>query len=263
MNIQQNIMPLLSRPGALIDVGANFGQSSIKLLAVEGARVIAFEPVVQTYIGMCSLLTQANGGSLPDNITVYNLAVGEKVGVASISIPYFEGIRWEGRASISKDFDELALEANESYEVEHSSDGIHFTILQTITTLGSSSYYVTDNNPSSGYNYYRVKSLSIDGEEDYTKVESVAPLNAIGTVSVYPNPAKGSVNIMFTDKPAGTYTIHLYNYLGQAVSTANISIAAGSTSYQLPFQQIISSGNYQLEIIGNDGVRFTDKILVE
>src|SRR5208283_4316084 len=89
------LMPMLSRPGTLLDVGANFGQCSVGLLQVPQARVVAFEPVSQTFLGMCHLLAQASGGKLPPHLTVYNLAVGSQVGKATISIPYFEGIRWE------------------------------------------------------------------------------------------------------------------------------------------------------------------------
>jgi len=103
-------MPFLSRPGTLLDVGANFGQCTLGLLQVADARVVAFEPVTQTFLGMCVVVSRNFDGKLPKNLTTYNLGVGAEVGKATISVPYFEGIRWEGRASIVKDFGALAKE---------------------------------------------------------------------------------------------------------------------------------------------------------
>ncbi len=120
MDILENsiLMPLLCRPGTLVDVGANFGECAYCLSTVKDARVVAFEPVVQTFIGMCTLIAQAAGGELPANLTVYNLGLGAGIGPASIAIPYFNGIRWEGRASVVKDFGEMARQTDK-VEVSH------------------------------------------------------------------------------------------------------------------------------------------------
>lgn len=125
MNVLENavLMPMLCRSGTLLDVGANIGQCSVGLVQVPHSRVIAFEPVFQAYIAMCSVLMKQNGGSLPSNITVYNLAVGSKVQKETISIPYFDGVLWIGRSSIVQDFDEVAKEAG-AVEVTHTSQDI-------------------------------------------------------------------------------------------------------------------------------------------
>ena len=110
MDVLENavLMPMLSRSGTLLDVGANLGQCSVGLVRVPHSKVIAFEPVFQAYLGMCSVLMKQNGDRLPSNITVYNLAVGSTVQKETISIPYFDGVLWVGRSSIVQDFDEIA-----------------------------------------------------------------------------------------------------------------------------------------------------------
>jgi len=56
----------------------------------------------------------------------------------------------------------------QQHEVEHSTDGTHFSIIATINALNISNYgySVLDDNPATGNNYYRI--LSLDKDEKTT-----------------------------------------------------------------------------------------------
>jgi hypothetical protein len=84
-----------------------------------------------------------------------------------------------------------------------------------------------------------------------------------GKISVYPNPiVNKQVSILFSDNPAGVFSIRLYNYLGEPVYTSKINLG-GTVLYQLPLQQSLPAGYYQLELTGEDGSRAVYKIMIQ
>ncbi|MGH2565087.1 MAG: hypothetical protein ACRDE5_11270, partial [Ginsengibacter sp.] len=63
------------------------------------------------------------------------------------------------------------------YEVEKSINGLSFTSLalrSPVNNKGAAEdYYASDNRPADGYNYYRIRSVDIDGKVQYTSVVKV------------------------------------------------------------------------------------------
>ena len=63
------------------------------------------------------------------------------------------------------------------YEIEKSADGNLFTTmavtLATANNGGSASYLKTDTHPLGGYNFYRIKSVDINGQTAYSNVVKV------------------------------------------------------------------------------------------
>ncbi|MBC7486828.1 MAG: T9SS type A sorting domain-containing protein, partial [Cytophagaceae bacterium] len=84
------------------------------------------------------------------------------------------------------------------------------------------------------------------------------------SVNAYPNPVKreGWITIQLENPKGGNCQIQLYNNVGQPVSHDIIDIAAGIEVCQFSLHGI-PAGYYQLEIIGNDGVRRVSKIIIQ
>lgn len=68
-----------------IDVGANFGSYSLKMseLVGESGRVLAFEPVPQTFAMLVRALAKADCR----NVTMFNAACGNESRIVSMSVP--------------------------------------------------------------------------------------------------------------------------------------------------------------------------------
>ena len=79
---------LLDEGDWAIDVGANIGHYTKRMsdLVGQAGRVIAFEPVVDTF----SLLAANVQNCEFQNVTLLNAAAADATGLASISIPHFE-----------------------------------------------------------------------------------------------------------------------------------------------------------------------------
>ena len=76
------------RPGDwVIDVGANVGHYAVRLSKLVGpaGRVMAFEPVPETFEILAALISAAAGR----NVSLFNVAASAESGVAGISLPRF------------------------------------------------------------------------------------------------------------------------------------------------------------------------------
>ena len=94
------------------------------------------------------------------------------------------------------------------YEVEKSTNGTQFTTLAVKAATangGRSAIYVTaDVNPVEGYNYYRVKSVDINGKTAYTNVVKVLMGSLKQDITIYPNPiTDGMIHLQLMNQPEG------------------------------------------------------------
>ncbi len=150
-----------------------------------------------------------------------------------------------------------------SYEVEKSVDGSSFIKAGTIAAIGSSSYNWLDAAPAAGNNYYRIKAISKNGSAQYTQIVNVKIGKDKNTFTVIGNPVKNkTVALQLEGVEKGSYTITVYNNMGQQVATKTIVHAGGSATDALPLGNV-ATGSYQLSIMGNNGVKVVKNILVD
>ena len=103
-----------------------------------------------------------------------------------------------------------AQELNSShYEVEGSSDGNHYEVLQRVESEGSKdvvTYTIIDEKPLATTTYYRIKHLDIDGQYSYSD-RVVAHSGTAARYSVYPNPTDGGLTVSGLADEGGAVTI--------------------------------------------------------
>ena len=158
--------------------------------------------------------------------------------------------------------DEISMK---EYEVERSEDGMHFTTFQIVAASGSNTYSAMDPEAPTGEIYYRIKGVSLNGERDYTSLEYVAAIDGISYIEVYPNPvnAGGSINLKIKNQAQSNYQVRLYNYLGQSVFQTSVSVASSQHLQSPDLPEQLSSGCYQIEIIGEYGNHTMKTIVLE
>jgi len=144
------------------------------------------------------------------------------------------------------------------YEVEKSINGTQFTTLVVkgaTANGGRSAIYVTsDSKPVEGYNYYRVKSVDINGKTTYSDIVKVLIGSIKHTITIHPNPiTDGMIHLRLTNQPEGRYGIRLLNKLGQVIMSRQISHAEGSSTEIIKWNYTLAHGIYQLEITKPDG----------
>jgi len=131
--------------------------------------------------------------------------------------------------------------------VQHSTDGTSFTDIGNVKAIGSGAngYSSTDNNPTPGINYYRLKSVDKDGSFAYSKIVSVQFTVNSNQLAVYPNPSKDKVTV----RGNHIASIQVVDNMGKILKTQTLKDATNPTLSvgSLPV------GVYHLRVQTNDG----------
>ncbi len=134
--------------------------------------------------------------------------------VLPVELITFEGRMEDGATFLNW---ETASEINNDYfEVEHSTDGRTFTMLDMVqgngTTSSVSKYEFLDKNPAVNGNYYRLKQVDFDGAFEYSNIVYVENKKNETPGIIYPNPAYNEVTY-----EGAAATLSLYDVYGRQV----------------------------------------------
>jgi hypothetical protein len=142
------------------------------------------------------------------------------------------------------------------YEVERAADGNKFTTVAVVTANNSntSAYSWLDESPFAGNNYYRVRSVDVNGKIAYTSIVKAQISDISVSIKVFPNPAtEAKVNLQLNNQPAGVYYARLINPIGQVIVSKKIIHEAGNSTEIIEWNKAAAKGIYNLEIAQPDG----------
>jgi hypothetical protein len=148
------------------------------------------------------------------------------------------------------------------YQVEHSADGIHFSLIKIMPANSSSvQYNFIHNQPVNGNNYYRINKVGIDGKTEYSEIAKVIMPEFFAGINVYPNPVKGgTINLQFIKQIAGKYRLSLFNSIGQLMFLKEINYYGGNGVQTIHVHKNIPQGIYNLQIIKPGGEKISLKV---
>lgn len=114
-----------------------------------------------------------------------------------------------------------ASEENFDYfEVQRAYQGTDFEILDEINGAGNSftkkNYSFVDKYPELGHNYYRLKSVDLDGTYEYSEVILVRFTSGIDS-QISPNPSTGKISIKTNLQASDNLTFVITNHMGNIV----------------------------------------------
>jgi parallel beta-helix repeat protein len=152
-----------------------------------------------------------------------------------------------------------ASETNNShFAVERSLDGTNFEAIGTVkgngTTARLSNYHFTDYMAADEYSryntlYYRLKQYDFDGSYDYSQTVTV---NVGSTekvqANIYPNPNKGSFELLLSAVNGSQVTVDIYDMIGNLVYSQQFS---GNALQQMLVQHNLNSGMYTANVKHN------------
>ncbi|MGB3182322.1 MAG: T9SS type A sorting domain-containing protein [Cyclobacteriaceae bacterium] len=119
-----------------------------------------------------------------------------------VTLVEFSG--YNAGTGIALDWTTATERNNDYFEVQHSSDGTSFRMVGLVDGSGDSdeflNYSFTHIDPSAGANYYRLRQVDYNGDEDYSKVIRIdRNSQGITGVSSYPNPSfSHEIKVSFT-----------------------------------------------------------------
>jgi len=150
----------------------------------------------------------------------------------------------------------------ESYEVERSTDGIHWTVAGKITAStagGNNNYKLDDPLALSGATYYRIK-MTDDNSFKYSKTILVSPSKIDFAVKDLVNPFVNSVSCNVIVPEEGDLHVSILDMYGRTIKAFTQSAAKGISAVKIQDLGSLSGGTYFLKIEWqNQGI--TKKIL--
>lgn len=157
---------------------------------------------------------------------------------------------------------------NDRFEIERSTDAKNWKTVATVKGSGTTSikhtYSAVDQLPVKGLNYYRIKQYDLDGKSTTSEFRSLKMFmeNVQSAVSVFPNPAKSTINFMLHDFAGKNVVATLINNSGKVVHTETIKDIQPDVRYTLQTRQQPAPGMYVLQLKG-DGLAESIKVIVQ
>jgi uncharacterized repeat protein (TIGR01451 family) len=156
-----------------------------------------------------------------------------------------------------------SLEENiKQFEVERSANGVDFITIGTVRP-GQTSYLFTDQQPLTGFNYYRLKMVDIDGAYKHSPVVLVNVKNEASIISsLYPNPGNGNIQLKLQGVIEGNVLVQVIDLQGRPLVTRQYGVQH-TGEFKTPIVLSgLSKGTYVLRITVNDKT-YLHKLLIQ
>lgn len=229
----------------IVDTWIQIG-SVIKLLAFSDQVAVVYAPATSNSIYQSATPAQEGftAGLLPVIFSSFD-AFRESSGV---------NISWKTRQESE----------SKLFYVERSSDGRNYTPIATLPAAGTSStvrsYSINDATAVNGVVYYRVRIVSTDNLSGYTPVKAVRSTAAARKLSLYPNPATSTVQLIIPNPQSEAFMVALYNESGQLVM--NRSVGSDGNMLTLDVSRL-APGNYSAEARFAGGTRYQSRFMIK
>ena len=143
---------------------------------------------------------------------------------------------------------------NDYFEVQRSSDGIDFEVIQTIDGFGTTSfnqdYYTEDISPLSGVSYYRLSQTDFDGTK--TTYSPVAvQFEQIDIQAIYVSNDLNKAYLHFESNSEKQYELIVTDNLGRLISNQTLKAQTGVNRKSL---NLLKQGVYHISIICADEI---------
>ncbi len=178
----------------------------------------------------------------------FTLGSYSKYNALPITLLYFTALADGNKVRLN--WDVANEESTLYYDVEKSLTATGFNYLSTVMSLQRprSQYIDYDNNPATGWNFYRLKMVDKSGKITYSPVRAVKFNKGLEEVKIFPNPATTILNIQLPSSYVAKVTLQVYAADGKFVS----SIKPTVNTIQLNVLPL-PAGAYVLKITKDNG----------
>lgn len=192
--------------------------------------------------------------------------VGDQQAPLPVELTRFEARRPANQPRAELRWATASEKNNLGFEVQRQDEGqTSFRRVGFVAGQGTSSaaheYTFSDPNDFQGLSYYRLKQVDQDGTTTYSPVRSIVglPAGVAFTLSVYPNPARGTATIEATGPVPAGLQLQLYSAEGRLVWATTWAKAQATAS--LPVAGL-AEGVYWLRYQAAEGNSGTLKVQV-
>jgi hypothetical protein len=152
---------------------------------------------------------------------------------------------------------------NKYFTIEHSADGISFSVLGNINGAGNSNnlktYRMVDFAPVEGINYYRLSQTDYNGNRTYFETKKINYKNNKPFSCTVINQSKGIVRLVINSIKADNINLKVIDMLGKEIELKAFAVATGNNTKELQLQ----NGVYVLTLTNSAGERISNKVIVQ
>ncbi|MBS1619373.1 MAG: T9SS type A sorting domain-containing protein [Bacteroidetes bacterium] len=155
---------------------------------------------------------------------------------------------------------------NDHFDVERSADAQAWSKIAEVKGAGNTNemqqYALTDRQPLSGINYYRLRQVDYDGKYEYSDIAAAEISTAAAiTMTVYPNPAAAGkgLNIVLAGGADAIRYVRITDLSGTVVYGAEVGDEQSHRVQGLD----LPAGIYTVTTIANTGARYSSKVTVQ
>jgi hypothetical protein len=144
------------------------------------------------------------------------------------------------------------IEGTEQFFVEHSADGKNFTTVASEKAVRDQVKYNTiHDNASQGTNYYRLRSVELNGEVSYSKIVRLSGKATAQQVALLPNMITDKATLQVTANEAGSMQLRIIDITGREIYQQSATINAGQNAIMLDLHTL-PVATYTMQVIVNN-----------
>jgi hypothetical protein len=123
------------------------------------------------------------------------------------------------------------------FVVERSADSRNWKSIGQVAAAGNSNgilkYEFSDETPLQGINYYRLKTMFLDGDHEMSMIRRLEFNEQAGKIMIVPNPAHKSATLVLDKTYKAPIQVKMSNILGQTIHTYTIPAGVNKYSFDL------------------------------
>ncbi len=218
---------------------------------------------------------EASGSKLYFGNCTQNVTVAQFVTASGANIPVLDNLSMKGipyqalpveydyvqarpeNAGVQFEWKTFTEKNMSGFEVQRSLDSRTFRSIESVPSLGAdgtgTDYAIFDPAPESGMNYYRLKSIDLDGSVGFSNIVAVEILTnenavqeAIRQFVVYPNPVPAGmpVQLQIEASVSGDAHIELYDLGGKRMMAEDKTVSTGMNQNTVSVGSKLTPGVY-------------------
>ena len=244
-NGKGNIYVIVNGDPAKTQLKYSTGSVSGVLAGQTAGPIVTGPAFAQNTVSQPQYFTTGANASLPVSISVFKAAISDN----NVTL------NWTSLQEIN----------TQSFVIEKSSNGSNWQQIGSLPAAGFSGvatkYQFVDGAVAT-INYYRLKTVDLDGKFNYSNTLVIRSKNTAVNVSLFPNPAVNSVNITINHSLAQQgFTINLLNHNGQLMARRQIADGTNTNTLSLDLSNY-KTGTYTLDILFSGGTREAHKLTI-
>jgi len=176
---------------------------------------------------------------------------------------------WQQDKNIQVEWTTATEQGIQQYVAEKSNDGASFKqtgLAVTPRNTGKTEVYdLTDNDPVTGDNYYRIKVITKDAATAYSNVVMVKILKGKPAFTVSPNPVQKSqqLHVTYANMEAGKYALILYGNDCKKVLQRSVTLDGTSTTQTINLPLSLATATYRLVLMDEKGHSWSQQVIVD